>query len=128
MALVPDMRGGGLVRRDALIESSAASAAVAFDPFVGVVPPPPPVPPPLAPAVAVVAPAVAPPQDYRFLGRVTGPDGVDQVLLGRGETAVSVKAGTSLDNGYVVESVTTEEIVLIYPSLGTKTTVPIPKS
>ncbi len=125
---VPNLGAGGLARLGPFVESNAASATGAFDPFVGVVPPPPPAPPPVAPVVAIMAPPAPPPQEYRFLGRVTGPDGVDQVLLGHGDAAVPVKAGTVLDNGYVVESVTTEAIVLIYPSLGTKTAVPIPKS
>ena len=93
---MPDVRAGGLARLEPLIESNAASAAGAFDPFVGVVPPPPPPPPPtsppVAPAVAIVAPPAPPPQDYRFLGRVTGPDGVEQILLGHGDAAVPVKA------------------------------------
>jgi len=126
---VPDVRAGGLVRLEPLIERNAASAPGAFDPFVGVVPPPPPAQPPVAPVLTIVAPPPAPPpQDYRFLGRVTGPDGVEQVLLGHGDAAVPVKAGTVLDNGYVVESLTLEAIILSYPPLGTKTTVPIPKS
>ena len=126
--VAPDLRARGLARVGPLIGSTAASAAAAFDPFVGVVVPPPPAPPQVTPAVVVAAPAVPPPQDYRFLGKVTGPDGLDQILLGRGDTAVSVETGTVLDNGYVVESLTTESIVLVYPSLGTRIAVPIPKS
>lgn len=124
---MPDAREGGLTRLQPLIESNAASAAVQFDPFVGLVPPPPPSPPPVAPPVVVAAPPAPPAQDYRFLGRMTDPDGIEQTLLGRGDAAIPVKAGTALDNGYVVESITADAIVLAYPPLGTKITLSIPK-
>ena len=122
---VPDAREGSLARLQPLIASNAASAAIPFDPFVGVVVPPPPAPPPVAPPVAAVAPPAPPPQDYRFLGRVTDPDGVEQILLGHGDTAVPVKVGTALDNGYMVESITMDSIVLVYAPLGTKTSLQI---
>lgn len=119
---------GGLTRLQPLIVSGAASAVAAFDPFVGLVPPPPPpAPPPVASPAAVLAPPSPPPQDFRFLGRVTDPDGIDQVLLSRGDTAVPIKVGTVLDNGYVVESIAADVIILTYPPLGIKTSLPVPK-
>lgn len=127
MAPLPDPREVGLTRLQPLIASNAASAPVQFDPFVGLVPPPPPAPPPVAPPVVVAPPPAPPAQDYRFLGRMTDPDGVEQTLLGRGDSATPVKAGTVLDNGYVVESITPDAIVLAYTALGTKVTLQIPK-
>ena len=109
-----------------LTEAGVAASATPFDPFVGVVPPPAPVvvaPPAVAP---VTAPPPPPEQAYRFLGRVTGPDGVEQILLTRGEMFVSIKVGMTLDNGYVVDAISTDLVSLSYPQFGTKASIPIP--
>lgn len=114
-----------------LAEAAAASTGSTFDPFAGV-----PIAPPAAPAVApppsvASAPAAPPPpppaQEYRFLGRMTGPDGGQQILLGHGEKAVVIVKGTILDNGYVVESISADAVVLAFPSLGARASIPIPQ-
>lgn len=115
-----------------LAEAAAGSASGVgvFDPFAGAaVTPPAPLPLAVSPAPAAPLPPAPPPpptQDYRYLGRMTGPDGSQQILLGRGETSVSIAKGTVLDNGYVVESISTDAIVLNYPSLGVRTSISIP--
>jgi hypothetical protein len=105
--------------------AASTSAARTFDPFIGVVPPPPPAPPPLAQAVVVAPPPAPPVQDYRFLGRITGPDGGEQILLTRGESVVAASVGTTLDNGYVVESISNDALVLEYPGLASKASIAI---
>ena len=108
-------------------EAGAASGASSFDPFVGVVAAPPPTPAPIVQPVVVAAAAAAPPpQEYRFLGRVIGPDGVEQVLLSRGDTSVSISNGTVLDNGYVVESIAADAIALKFPPLNARAVISIP--
>lgn len=101
------------------------AAASTFDPFVGVVPPPPPAPPPVAPVPVAAPPPPPPTQEYRFLGRVSGPDGIEQLLLSRGDVPVAVQVGTTLENGYVVQSISTDAVVLVYPPLGVRSTIPI---
>jgi hypothetical protein len=107
------------------------------DPFVAPAPSPPPTPPaprdvpatraPLAVFSPPPAPA-PPPLNVRFLGRMIRPDGRDLVLLTRGDDAVPVEAGTTLNEGYVVQRVTAGAVVLVYPGLGAPIEVPIPPS
>ncbi len=119
--------GSAVANLQPLQEASAASAVPSFDPFVGVVPTPPPAPVPIVQAVTVAAaPPAPPPQEYRFLGRVTGPDGVEQILLSRGESVVSIGAGTVLDNGYVVESIAADSVALKFPPLDARASISIP--
>jgi hypothetical protein len=108
--------------------ATAASAGLVFDPFAGVVVAPPAAPLPVA-APAPVAPPPPPPppvQDYRFLGRMTAPDGSQQVLLARGDASVSISKGMVLDNGYVVESISTAAVVLIHLPSGIRASILIP--
>jgi hypothetical protein len=121
---------GGLAGLQALREAGAATAATSasFDPFVGVVPPAPPPPPAVAPVATAAPPPSPPPQDFRYLGRMTGPDGVEQTLLGRGDAAVPITVGTTLDNGYVVESIAADAVVLVYPPFGSKAVLQIPQN
>lgn len=101
-----------------------------FDPFVGVVPPPPE--PPPAPRPVVAAPLAPPPAPeapvlaYRYLGRMTDPTGQQHVYLAKGDTAVVVAVGTKLDEGYVVEAIGPAEIRLHYPPLGAHAAIPVP--
>jgi hypothetical protein len=94
-----------------------------FDPFVGVVAAQVPTTP-----LAVIAPPVPapPPMIYRFMGRMTAPDGTHQIFLTKGDNAVPIKVGKSLDDGYIVESIGPSNIVLSYPRLGVKVTIAIP--
>ncbi len=106
--------------------ASAALATDVFDPFVGVVPPPPPAPPVPVAAPIVAAPPPAPPaQDYRFLGRIRGPDGAEQLMLVRGDTSVTIQVGMTLDNGYVVQSISADAVELVYPPAGIRSTIPL---
>jgi hypothetical protein len=59
---------------------------------------------------------------------MTGPDGVEQTLLGRGDAAVPITVGTTLDNGYVVESIAADAVVLVYPPFGSKAVLQIPQN
>lgn len=108
--------------------AAASSVGPGFDPFAGVVVTPPAPPPPPASSAPVPPPPPPPPpgQDYRFLGRVTAPDGSQQVLLGRGDAAVTVSKGMVLDNGYTVESVSTSAVVLIHLPSGVRASILIP--
>lgn len=101
------------------------------DLFAPVLPPPPPAPKPLkvvsAPPRPVEPPApMAPPMNYRYFGQMRKPDGSLIVYLSRGNTPIQVSVGERLDDGYVVESVSEEEIQLVYPPLGVKAAVNIP--
>lgn len=90
-------------------------SAVLPPPVKATAPPPPPAPAPVAPP-----PPAPPAMDYRYLGRFTAPDGQTKVYLGRRDASVEAAVGTTLDNGYVVESVTDEGVGLAYPPLGIK--------
>ena len=62
----------------------------------------------------------------RFLGNMTDPSGKQLVYLARGDTAVLVGAGETLDEGYVVESLNADAVVLAYRPTNTRATIPIP--
>ena len=106
-------------------EPPLVTSGATFDPFIGVVIPPPSVPPPAAQPVVTPMPPAPPAQEYRFLGRITSPDGSEQFLLSRGDASAAVTTGTVLDNGYVVESISQDAVVLVYPPLGSKVSIPI---
>lgn len=78
----------------------------------------PPAPPP--------APPQAPPIQLRFLGSMLNPEGKRLVYLARGDAAILVGVGDRLDEGYAVESITADSVVLVYPPLNTRAAVPIP--
>lgn len=76
------------------------------------------VPTPVAPPVSA-SPAAAPPpapqplpMNLRFMGSMVDPTGKRLVYLARGDTAVLVGAGDRLDEGYVVESLRRDAVVL----------------
>lgn len=79
---------------------------------------PPPPPPPPAPS--------APPANYRFLGRMVTPSGETLVYLASGVQVIAVRVGERLDSGYVVESVNSDNVLLVYPPLGAKVAIPLP--
>jgi hypothetical protein len=103
------------------------------DPFVATEPPAP-VPAPLPKVRPFVGPPAPPPPppapvvNYRFLGSMLTPSGERVVYLARGDAAIRVAAGDHLDEGYVVESVTSSAVQLVYPPLGAHMTVPIPQA
>lgn len=96
-----------------------------FDPFIGVAPPAPPshsAPAPPAPP----PPPAAPTMPLRFAGRMTDPVGEETVFLsGPDGTPVPIKPGTTLEGGYVVESVTPSSATLVYPPSGAHVAVPL---
>lgn len=102
------------------------------DPFAPVAPPAQPVvAAPVAPAPVVLTPPPPPPPaapgiNLRYLGRMTTPEGRHVVLLARGDAALTVQVGTTLEEGYVVQAVGSDAVRLVYPPLGTVVDVPIP--
>lgn len=54
------------------------------------------------------------------------PDGKSMVMLARGDAAVAVHAGMTLDEGYRVLRVTPEAVRLVYPPTGGEVDIPIP--
>ena len=107
-------------------------APAAFDPFLVAPapqeapnkPPPPSAPPAPEPPPAPTAPAL----EYRYFGRVVGPDGQQITLLTRTGAPVPVSEGVPLDDGYIVESVRPDAVRLVYPPLGTVVELPLPPS
>ena len=95
--------------------------AVPVAPAAPVVKAPPAPPAPVAVVVAPQAPAV----QWRFLGRMQSPDGKTLVYLGRGENAITVAAGDKLDDGYMVEAIQKDAVVLLFPSLDQRARIQI---
>ena len=58
---------------------------------------------------------------YRFAGRLVQ-DGVAKIFVTKGDTPVAVKVGDKLDD-YLVESIGSQSIALVYPPLGTKASI-----
>ncbi|NKI97729.1 hypothetical protein [Rhizobacter sp. SG703] len=98
-----------------------------FQPVLPPAPPPPPVakaPPPAPPPPP--PPPMAPPMNYRFYGQMVTPEGGHIVFLVKGNAApIEVTAQQTLDDGYVVESITDDAVKLVYPSLGQRAVVGI---
>ena len=61
---------------------------------------------------------------YRFAGRLAQ-DGKLQIFVSKGDIPLVAKVGDNLD-GYVVESITANSIVLLYPPLGHRENIVIP--
>ena len=101
-------------KRDLFVPVAATAASVLVVP-ASAAPASPPPPPPQAPSI-----------ELRFLGTMLNPDGKRLVYLARGEAAVLVGVGDRLDEGYVVESFTADSVVLVYPPLNARATIPIP--
>lgn len=105
-----------------------------FDPFVGVVSPPPPAPkiaPAPIPAVSAAGPASSPaPQpptiNYRFLGQMIDPLGKTLVYLVRNDVAIQVGVGSRLEGGFTVESIDSKGVGLHYAPLDARVVIPIP--
>lgn len=109
--------------------SKEVISAATFDPFVGVVPPAPAVvvqPPPVQVVQEPPAP-VAPPLNYRYLGKMTDPSGRKWVYLATPDKELAVSLGTRLDEGYVVEAIRPDGVHLAYPPLGIKALIPVPE-
>ena len=63
----------------------------------------------------------APAMSYRFAGRLVQ-DGVAKIFVTKGDTPVAVKVGDKLDD-YLVESIGSQSIALVYPPLGKKVSI-----
>jgi hypothetical protein len=95
------------------------------DPFSIPQPPAPPPPPPAPPPPPPPAPQ-APALNYRYLGQIIDPQGQRKVYLARPDKDLLVEAGTRLDEGYRVESITDDEIRLVYEPLQQRAVIRIP--
>ncbi|HEX9585608.1 MAG TPA: cohesin domain-containing protein [Gammaproteobacteria bacterium] len=80
--------------------------------------------PPAPKVAASPASPVAPPMPYRFAGRVVH-GGKSQIFLSKGDTAIPVSEGQTLDGSYRVESIEANRITLRYLPLNSKEFVPI---
>jgi hypothetical protein len=63
---------------------------------------------------------------WRPIGAMRTPAGERIVWLARGAEEVRVSVGTRLDDGFLVQSIEAETITLVYPPLGTVTTLNLP--
>ena len=86
-----------------------------------------PLPAPIA-APASSPPPQAPALNLRYLGTMRTPEGRQLVYLARGDNAIAVAVGDKLDEGYVVEAIATDSVVLVYPQFNKRVAVPIPKA
>lgn len=64
--------------------------------------------------------------NYRYLGQMSGPDGVTYVYLARADSAVHVRVGTSLDEGYVVERIDADVVTLHHRASSASAFIAIP--
>lgn len=64
----------------------------------------------------------------RYLGSMRTPEGQQLVYLARGDNAVAVAVGDKLDEGYFVEAIATDSVVLVHPQFDKRVTVPIPQA
>lgn len=67
-----------------------------------------------------------PPLSYRYLGQMRSPDGSVFIYLSRGKLPVQVSVGQQMEDGYVVDSISTRAVHLTHSALGTKALVNIP--
>lgn len=80
-------------------------------------------PPPQVKAKPAPAPQpVAPPLPFRYVGQLEGKDGL-VVFVARGSDLLSVKPGGQLDPNYRLETVTPEQLTLVYLPLGERQTL-----
>ena len=62
---------------------------------------------------------------YRYLGSVTGPDGVREIYLARADRTVAVRLGSQLEDGYQVEAISATVLTVAHPASQTKVDIPI---
>lgn len=55
------------------------------------------------------------------------PSGERVTWLAKGNDEITVKAGTRLDDGYVVQSVDEDNVILLYPPIGTTARIALPR-
>jgi hypothetical protein len=102
-----------------------ALSAAAADPFEIAVAPPapaakatPPAPPP---------PPPPPPMNWRYFGQMTSPDNKRQIFLTRGDQAIAVEAGQRLDDGFVVDAITADNVRLRHADSGVQFLIGLPE-
>jgi hypothetical protein len=82
------------------------------------------------PPAAVVQPAALQvaiaPFTYRYVGRVVDPQGQRVIYVARGDTVVTVEQGTSLSEGYTVESISESSIEVVNTATKQRHTIAIP--
>lgn len=72
------------------------------------------------------APPPAPPQmTYRFGGRFETPEGRLLTYLAKGDNMIEVGPGQALEDGWLVEAVSPDTILLVYPALKAQATIAI---
>jgi hypothetical protein len=100
------------------------------DIFIALATPPPPAPPPAPPPPPPPPPPApeAPPVNWHATGAMTTPQGERLVWLAKGNDEISVKPGTLLSDGYMVQSIDDETVVLLYPPIGTTARIPLPQA
>lgn len=89
-------------------------------------PSPPPPPPPAAPPPPPPPPPAPPPMNWRAVGAIVAPDGQRLVWLAKGNDEITIQTGTTLDDGYVVQSIDDQAVVLLYPPIGTTVRLDLP--
>jgi len=88
--------------------------------------------PPPAPKTVVVAPPPPPPpppvSNYRFWGRVAVADGQRVTYLSRGDSGnpVAIDIGTRLEDGWSVDAIGDNAVVLVHAATQQRSTVLIP--
>lgn len=113
--------------RPAAAAVARSLSVAAADPFE--VAPPPPPPPPKQPVVAPAPPPPAPPpMNWRYFGQMTSPDNKRQVYLSRGDQAIAIEAGQRLDDGFLVDAVTAENVRLRHVDSGFQFLIALPES
>lgn len=83
--------------------------------------------PPTAPTPILAPVLPSPPSlNYRFLGLLMDPQGLRKVFLARADKEFLVEKGSLLEEGYLVEAITAEEVKLVYEPLQHRVSIPIP--
>jgi outer membrane usher protein FimD/PapC len=72
--------------------------------------------------------APLPPSNYRFWGRLTAPDGHRLLMLARGSDGqpVTIDSSTKLEDGWAVESIGDNGVVLVHAASQRRERIPIP--
>ncbi len=99
------------------------------NPFLVIPPPPPPAPKPVAtPVVAAPPPAPPPVSNYRFWGRLAVAGGQRLTYVARGDAGspVAIDVGARLEDGWSVEAISDNTIVLVHATTQQRSTLSIP--
>jgi hypothetical protein len=97
-----------------------------FDPIVVAPPPPPPAPKP--PPAPPPPPPPPPPLTWRYFGQMMLPDHKQQVFLARGEQVLPIEAGQQLDDGFIVDAITAENVRVRHVASGVQFSIALPEA